>query len=715
VARGAKARAAAALPDRIGVAAAAEAAGLLHDIGKYRDGFIAYLHNLKVPEIERHHKQAGAAWAERLELGPVVVAAILGHHGGMPDGHEIDDSLEGGAGREAAEKIRDRAVADCPALGVTKPGLSDDFGSMKEEFLTRVLFSCLVDADWEDTGRHERIAKGLPLDAVPPTLDAAGWLARVLTHIDKKAAGSPQGIVTEARAEVLENSLLAAENRPGLFSLTVPTGGGKTLSGLAFALAHAERWGLRRVIYVVPYLSILDQNARAIREALGFEGDNPAVFEHHSLADRGKAPVTRDDAEQTRLEDAARRAENWDAPVVITTNVMFFESLFSNQPRRCRKLHNIARSVILLDECQNIPPDLLAPTCAMLKELVEVLGCSIVLATATQPVLDHSGLKEHALTRVHEIIPKSLDLFARLKRVRLEWPGLGETMDWPTVASRMCSGRAALCVVNSRLAARELFREIKARKPDAAFHLSTSMCPKHRIAVLEEVRRRLLEGLPCYLVSTQLIEAGVDVDFPLVFREMAPLDSIIQAAGRCNREGKLADPGGLVVVFRSAVAAGPGPYFPRDLWYKAGRDVVETNFLRNGREPTVDDPAAIDEYFRKVYHVGSLDSRKVQSSRAALCFQTVDRLYRLIDDAGLPVVVPTWKRHSDEIQRRIDSFRSTRADFRALASFQVNLRCDPSRPPSGVCEEKPGLFVWRGNYDEETGWGGEDDESRWVV
>jgi len=535
----------------------------------------------------------------------------------------------------------------------------------------------------------------------------------VFVHITEKAARAPQGVVSKARAEVLENCLLAAKWPRGLFSLTVPTGGGKTLSGLAFALAHAKAHGLRRIIYVVPYLSILDQNAKVIREALDFAADDPAVFEHHSLADPGKFSRTGDETEQTKLEDAARRAENWDAPVVITTNVMFFESLFSNQPRRCRKLHNIAGSVIFLDECQNIPPAFLAPTCAMLKQLVDLLGCSIVLATATQPALDHRNLKECALSGLQEIIPKDLGLFSRLKRVRVEWPAPGATMDWATVAARMCAERASLCVVNSKLGARELFNEVKARKPKGVFHLSTSMCPAHRAAVLEEVRRRLAAQEPCRLVSTQLIEAGVDVDFPLVFREMAPFDSIIQAAGRCNREGKLSNAGGIVVVFRSAASVeNPRRYYPPDLWYKAGRDVLETNFLKANRLPEIDDPEMIREYFQRVYSFGNLDKHRLGAERKDLQFRTVAGLYRLIDDAGVPVVVPRWAERSNEIDQLIAKFVPNRAGFRALAPFQINLRCDPAAPPKGVCEVKPGLFIWQGLYDSDTGWSGEDQDGR---
>ena len=401
-------------------------------------------------------------------------------------------------------------------------GISTTSGRWAKNFLP----ACCLAASWTPIGRTQaatsRTQEAFPRDSMPPSLDAEYWLSKVLTHIAEKAAGSTQATLARARADVLENCLQAAEHEPGLFSLTVPTGGGKTLSGLAFALAHAKVNRLRRIIYVVPYLSILDQNVRVIREALGISEGDLAILEHHSLADPGKLSGSGSATEETAPEDTARRAENWDAPVVVTTNVMFFESLFSNQPRRCRKLHNIARSVVFLDECQNIPPALLAPTTAMLKQLVEVLGCTVVLATATQPALDHRDLKENALSDVQEIIPKNADLFARLKRVRIEWPKPGETTNWPTIASRMFACGASLCIVNSRRAARELFDEIKVRDPEGAYHLSTSMCPAHRKTVLDEVRRRLDAGIPCRLVSTQLIEAGVDVDFPLVFRELRP-------------------------------------------------------------------------------------------------------------------------------------------------------------------------------------------------
>lgn len=380
-------------------------------------------------------------------------------------------------------------------------------------------------------------------DPAPSAFAPTDWLKCVLAHIKTRAETTVGTPVGQVRGEILNACLKAASCPAGLYSLTVPTGGGKTLSGLAFAFQHAAKHGLRRLIYVAPYLSILEQNADVIRAALGFGKDAPEIFEHHSLSD---PPESADEDGRTE-SGAAKWAENWAAPVVVTTNVQFFESLFANRPARCRKLHNIARSVILLDECQSIPPGLVTPTCGMLKQLAAEFGCTVVFCTATQPAFDHPKLNDRLTRfdnriRATEIIPAELDLFNRLKRVRLEWPTSNdEKFDWPTVAQLMTQEAAALCVVNTRKKAGELFTELKAAAAGGShvFHLSTTMCPEHRRQVLAAAKAILSVGQTCYLVSTQLIEAGVDIDFPLVLREMAPLEGVIQAAGRCNREGSL--------------------------------------------------------------------------------------------------------------------------------------------------------------------------------
>jgi len=691
----------AACPDDQALADAAYAAGLLHDLGKYRHEFQQMLKKIQVQKEQTYHKQAGAAKAFVAKQPPITFA-IAGHHGGLPDSSAIGNHVRGTSGEVVAKQVWQSALEDCPALkALTYPTLAIA-DRLHGEFFTRLLFSCLVDADWGDTGEHERQRKGWPEESKPAKFDAAGWLTRVLEHIFGKAKTCPDERIKQIRSEILDASLQAASQSRGLFSMTVPTGGGKTLSGLAFALKHAAAHGQRRIIYVAPYLSILDQNANVIREALGFAKDSPEVLEHHSLAD----PPVNPDYSNPQREAAARRAENWDAPIIITTSVQFYESLFSNKPGRCRKLHNIAGSVIILDECQTLPPDLVAPTCAMLKQLT-TLGCSIIFCTATQPAFDHDELKEHERLHATEIIPNQLDLFPRLKRVTVEWPkNRDEAMSWVEVAERMRLERAALCIVNSKRAARELFAELK-RTGGKAFHLSTSMCPAHRLAVLDKVKERLKVGKPVCLVSTQLIEAGVDIDFPFLMREMGPLEAIIQAAGRCNREGRIPDAGGRVVVFRSKEAlAEPGKYYPKDRWYKAGREKVEQDFLAAQREPRIDVPGDIQDYFKRLYHSGKLDEKNIHALRESLQFQTTADAYSLIDDDGVSVVVATWQEQAGQIAAFIDEVRRKpiRTSFRKLSPFQVNMRWHQLQTVGRLIEvDEKGLHIYHGGYDSELG------------
>jgi CRISPR-associated endonuclease/helicase Cas3 len=341
----------------------------------------------------------------------------------------------------------------------------------------------------------------------------------------------------------------------------------------------------------------------------------------------------------------------------------------------------------------------------MLRQLRDDLGCSIVLCTATQPAFAHQCLHDvnHDFRLdAQEIIPEGQDLFKALKRVRLDWPARGERLSWAEVAGQMGAASAALCVVNTKKAARDLFTELT-KSQLAAYHLSTSMCPAHRLEVLATVKRRLNSKQPVYLVSTQLIEAGVDIDFPALFREMAPLESIIQAAGRCNREGLIPDAGGRVTVFRSEEGKIPGG------WYALGRDVLETEFLAFGHVPRVDSAADIRNYFQHLYWKRSLDPHNLVGMRAGLNFESVAQTYKLIKDDTVPVVVATWESHTHEIERLLDIVRdrSVRANYRALAPFQVNMfRTELANLPTGIavplCDDAD-LLVWRGAYDEQLG------------
>jgi CRISPR-associated endonuclease/helicase Cas3 len=604
---------------------AALAAGLLHDLGKYRPEFQQYIKGLLSKGDPRtFHKQAGAAHGFfRLNHQPIALA-VLRHHGGIPDGSTIKADLRQEAGEPTARAVWSSAIHDCPELDALAPGQPKFRHQLHADLFTRVLFSCLVDADWTDTGEHERKRKRLPEEPTPPNLDPELRLAKVLAHIAVRAEQCHEPHIKRIRADILTACLVKAEFPPGLFSLTVPTGGGKTLAGLAFALKHGARHGLRRVIYVAPYMAILEQNVAVFRDALDVGPNELDVFEHYSLAE----PPGDDDADEPSREAAARRAENWDAPVVVTTNVQFFESLFSNKPGRCRKLHNIARSVIILDECQTLPPGLVAPTCGMLRQLASDLGSTVVLCTATQPAFNHPTLRDDERLDTCEIIPADLDLFGQLKRVQLTWPKPGDAgLTWANVAERMQREQSALCVVNTKKAARAVYEELKNRSTPGLFHLSTAMCPAHRREKFATIRRLLALGSPCYVVSTQLIEAGVDVDFPFLMRELAPLESVIQAAGRCNREGRIKGGGGRVVVFRSAEGK-----MPQDEWYTKGRALLESDFLNDGYEPRIDSVKDIDSYFRKLYRSGRLDKHAIQAKRVEEKYSTVAGDYRLIRD-----------------------------------------------------------------------------------
>jgi len=689
-----------AIPHDENFAQVAFVAGLLHDLGKYRPEFQEMLNGR--PKSERtRHKQAGAAKAadaKRLDLA----FAIAGHHGGIPDFGDLKELVKGPGGRDVATAVWEIACKDCAEIAASLPPWTHGADPLGMDMLTRLVFSCLVDADWKDTTAFYRSADSQALDPEAPSLDASEALRRVLAYIAKRSKGCRDSKMATIRNEVLQASLRAAEMTPGLFTMTVPTGGAKTLSALAFAIAHAKRYGLRRVVYVAPYLSIIEQNAREIRRALDVNADSDIVFEHHSLAE----PPGGVDTDEAAAQAAARQAEAWDAPVVITTNVQFFESLFANQPGRCRKLHNLARAVIILDECQTLPPGLVAPTCSMLGAFARCVASSIVLCTATQPAWSQRQELPEGLAGVREIAPPDMRLFERLRRVHVSWPAPDDApLDWTHVAERMAAERAVLCVVNTKAAAREIFEALRRNGCDDAVHLSTAMCACHRLQVLDDVRRRLRDGVACQVVSTQLIEAGVDVDFPIVFRELAPLEAIIQAAGRANREGLLnlpdGSPGGQVIVFRSVAGA-----LPPDRWYRAGACILEQDFLRAGRPPDIGDASHLTEYFNRLYNTGRLDENGLEVHRKNLHFAAVAKGYRVIDDLTVPVVVATWAPRRLEVATLLDSAnrRPSRAAHRKLSPFQVNFRAhELDLMGSLVAEIGNGIKVWWGPYDERLG------------
>ncbi|NKN31880.1 CRISPR-associated endonuclease Cas3'' [Marichromatium bheemlicum] len=630
------ARLAAARAAPFGCETLAEVAGLLHDLGKYTTDFQRRLAGEAV-RVDHATRGAQLALEHYPGLGQLLAYAIAGHHGGLANGAESGErtALRERLARDGLPPLLDvwRHEIALPET-LERPPLvahSRERGMFQLSFLVRMLFSCLVDADYLDTEAFYDRVERLPgvrretLRAAPsPSL--AALRDRLDAHLLGFAASRP---VDRLRGDILDHVRGQAALPPGLFSLTVPTGGGKTLTSLAFALDHALVHGLRRVICVIPFTSIVEQTAASFRAALGELGER-AVLEHHSAF----VPSAVD--EGTKVSDKLRLAmENWDAPIVVTTAVQFFESLFAARPSQCRKLHNIAGSVVILDEAQTLPLKLLRPTVAAIDELARNYGCTLVLCTATQPALNAPEFRG-GLDDVRELAPDPPALYRRLERVRIGH--LGEVDDAALVA-RLQGHAQVLCIVNNRRHARALYQAI-AEQPGAC-HLSTLMCARHRSAVLAEVRARLDRGAPCRLVATSLIEAGVDVSFPVVYRAEAGLDSIAQAAGRCNRHGEDRAEDSPVWVFAPAGDAwAPPPELKQ--FAQAGREVLR----RHGEAPLA--PAAIDAYFQHLYWQQgdeALDRHDLlgllrRSRPDGLPLEMLAACYRLIETTQVAVIVP---------------------------------------------------------------------------
>ncbi len=524
-----------------------------------------------------------------------------------------------------------------------------------------MLFSTLVDADYVETERFYAEHKGRTIERGDET-SLTALSAALDAHLMTKIADVPQTPLNKLRAKILSHVRAGAARDRGVFTLTVPTGGGKTLASLAFALDHAIRHDLDRVIIVIPFTSIIEQTAAVYREAFGVLGGS--VLEHHSTFEEDKLRDPRDLEPEKKLNLAM---ENWDSRIIVTTAVQFFESLFANRTSRCRKLHNIARSVIVLDEAQTLPLPLLKPSVATLDELVRNYGSSVVLCTATQPALSETDDPKHSFKGgfrfPHELAPDVPGLFAALKRVIVQ-KAAGKLSDGD-LADRMADAEQALTIVNTRRHSRALFAAIEGQ-PGARL-LTTALCAKHRRVVPDKIRADLKDDRPCWLVATSLIEAGVDVDFPLVLRAEAGLDSIAQAAGRCNREGKRRVEDSLVVVFEPSDHK-PLPALNRQA--DAGRSV-----LRRFDDPL--GPPAIEDYFHELYWVRgekALDEKRIldliaeRTGNFDFPFETIAGLFRLIDETMLPVIVP-W---DDKAKRAIGQLPfALRTSARKLQGYVV--------------------------------------------
>ncbi len=716
-------------------------AGYLHDLGKYGELFKLRLKN-QVSGLD--HWSAGmlAAVLKYREKAFAAALAVQGHHVGLQSGlgskiKEMIDTLSNppeppirlkltepnvqiGDARVLQNHVRTLlgrlnqdgiSLPNAPANSLYSQADSHFVASMLD---VRMLFSALVDADYIETEAHfEGHTDGTKVYRPDgPALDAS----RARHVLSECIAGKRRDTHASEDVRVLRERLLndcssAADKAQGIFTLTAPTGSGKTLAMLEFALRHAEKYSnIRRIVVVIPFLTIIEQTARIYRELFEPTLGPLCVIEHHSLSD--VSPRERGSA-QTGLggdnEDEYRRiggllAENWDAPIILTTSVQFFESLFANRPAKCRKLHRLANSIILFDEAQTLPPRLAVPTLAALSRLTERYGCSIVFSTATQPAFDHlntlEGVRKYAVrgwAPTPIVAPEEqVELFSLARRVKVEWL-LDRTTPWEAIAGELAAPESsqALCVVNLKRHAQKLAGLLNEKVgPDGLFHLSTSMCPAHREAALTDVRTRLVKRnrRPCRLIATQCIEAGVDVDFPVVYRAFGPLDAIAQAAGRCNREGRLPGLGRMVVFKPEKVKEREYLYPPGG--YKEAADTTETLLklkrheaegpgISNDVGADICDPALFDTYYRMLYDLTGVATRgdenregTLENALALRCFVDVAERYRIIDQNTINVLVPYQPEMAlfEELKERLATDgRLTREWIRDARSLTISL------------------------------------------
>lgn len=656
-----------------GVSELAKTAGMLHDLGKYSKEFQARLRGSKKPV---DHATAGAR--EIMKLFPnspfaeILSYCIAGHHTGLPDYGSKGDTAEDGtllARREKKElKNYDAYKTEIdPKLLTLSPRHLKPARFRTEEkekaytgfsvaFLTRMVFSTLVDADWLETERYMQ-GEAKPRGQHADISTLAEQFNRFLQRF-----GSPQNDLNRKRTETLKHCLALADHEPGFFTLTVPTGGGKTYASMAFALNHAIKHGLKRIIYVIPFTGIIEQNAKVFRDALGDLGSDN-ILEHHSNFDWEGNRKGEDDETNNATAKLKLAAENWDIPIVVTTNVQFFESLFANKKRSARKLHNIAKSVIIFDEVQVLPRDYLKPSLLAVQELVQNYGASAVFCTATQPSLPQFfPAEEKTKIQFTELAPNPQELFDFYRRVRVE--NLATQTDEDIIAA-LQTHRQALCIVNTRKHAKGLFAQLD---EDGNFHLSTLMCPKHREETMGEIRQRLADGKPCRVVSTQVMEAGIDLDFPVGFRALAGLDSIIQAAGRVNREGKQAS--GTMFVFTPKT----------ELIKRTPTFIAQTGAVAAGTLARfADDPTsiqAIEAYYQQLYTLQgeeSFDARNILgyfdkgTGQPDFDFKTAAENFKFIDDNMVAVIIP----YNDEAKRLIETLKYAAYPTTVLRKLQI--------------------------------------------
>lgn len=635
--------------EAFGAGELAEQCGLYHDIGKYSQEFQAYIRGERSSRVD--HSTAGAL--EMIKAGMLPLAfCIAGHHAGLPDaGSKVDTSEKPSLrGRCKRKDIFDfqafrRDLPEPISRQIPREMAQDGFSAM---LFTRMLFSCLTDADFLDT---EQFMSG-------GSVRRGGFVSigeaavRFFEQLEARGFLAPENKINEKRADILRACLQAGKGRQGIYSLTVPTGGGKTVAATAFAMSQCRSNGLRRIIYVIPYTSIIEQTADVLRSFVNCAGDKvDNIVEHHSSVDYDDP-----DAEKgAALKKLA--TENWEAPIVVTTNVQFFESLFAGRTSKCRKLHNIAGSVLIFDEAQMLPSEYLRPVLLSLSLLVRHYGCTVLLCSATQPHLEQI-LQDYG-TCCREVIQDIPSLYKFFRRTKLQMEGLAAAEE---IAGRMAEEKQVLCIATTKPSAQAIYEALPAGE---GIYLSTNLCPVHRRRVIADIRRRLKAGRECRVVSTTVISVGVDVDFPTGYVELSGLDSIIQAAGRVNREGKRPAADSVVHVFQTEKGR-QGHFLTQE------RSVTE---LMQHEYDDLSAPEAIDRYFAELYHSrgDSLDKENIIAASEHFPFREIAHKVKLIKEDSISVLVP-FDEQAETLIAELRQGQRSRSLLRRAGQYTVSVR-----------------------------------------
>jgi CRISPR-associated endonuclease/helicase Cas3 len=672
-------------------------AGLLHDLGKYQTEFQNYLENGgkrgSVP-----HASWGAGYARRNGLLETSIA-VDGHHKGLPDNSSWKSDTE-------PFKRNDVIGFDDVARAFEKDtGVDQDFikkhkppvftEPLQREAFVRYLFSVLTDSDWLSTEEH------FNRDAFEMRIGATLPVDEMISKLEEEFSKKPkEGEINRLRNGARTEALQKADTPCGFYSLALPTGMGKTLISLAWALKHAKKNDLKRIIIVLPYINIIDQTAQILKRIFGEDW----VLEHHSSYNEAERGVRNDEEGSSLIRIRKKLAcENWDYPVIVTTTIQFFESLFSNRPSRCRKIHNIAESVVIFDEVQTFPKEVIVPTLQMLKDIQSVMKVSFLFCTATQPAFEKRDGFD-GIDGICPLIENPSVIYRKMKRVKYAFLNDLVPIGCDTLLNAAAKEESAvLAIFNTKRSALEFYDHTKSCGTwEKKYHLSTAMCPSHRKDVIENIRADLEAKRRILVASTQLIEAGVDFDFPIVFRAIAPLEAVIQAAGRCNRENKLGESGGKVFLFKMQDGGMP------DKTYAACAGHAE-EFIRSGMNQLHHHGVFRKYYAQVVQLYVDPDRYKINEARGQLTkqfnFQTVNDSYHLIPDLAEGLFVYLY---SDESRQLFHSLEHkeflSRDDYRKMQAFTVPVYRHFIIHNSTTCKLMPqGFMVWYGNYDRETG------------